>query len=79
MWNPKYYDLGNYLNELVIDNAHPKPPGIKYYFENRATEHDIEYLTKQYVMLEKQGDSEFTWSLDSSLCEECVNAVKQTK
>ena len=32
MWNPKYSDLACYLNELVIDNAHPKHPGIKYYF-----------------------------------------------
>lgn len=21
-WNPRYYDLGNYLNEMVCDNAH---------------------------------------------------------
>ena len=74
MWNPKFYDLGNYLNELVIDNAHPKSPGIKYYFENWPGEDEIEYLTKQYLMLEKSG-TEFTWSLDSNVCEECVDAV----
>ena len=67
-----------YLNELVIDNAHPKHPGIKYYFQNWPTEGEIEYLTKQYMMLEKK-DSDFSWSLDSGLCEECVNAVRYTK
>ena len=81
MWNPKYYDLGNYLNEVVVDNAHPKPPGVKAYFENWPTDSEIEYLTKQYVMLEKQNDEsssdeQFTWSLDNTRCEECVNALR---
>ena len=55
MWNPKYYDLGNYLNELICDNAHPKEPGIKYYFENWPADGEIEYLTRQYLELEENG------------------------
>ena len=31
MWNPQYYDLANYLNELVLDNAYPKGTGVAYY------------------------------------------------
>lgn len=77
MWNPKYYDLGNYLNELVCDNAHPKPPGIKYYMENWPKDEEIEYLTSKYLLLEK-NDSQFKWTLDGS-CEECTRAVRQTK
>ena len=30
-WNPLTYDLGNYLNEHVCDNAHPEGCGIAYY------------------------------------------------
>ena len=58
MWNPQYYDLGNYLNEMICDNAYAKEPGIKYYMENWPKDDEIEYLTKQYMMLEK-NDSTF--------------------
>merc|ERR1712060_1010502 len=41
MWNPMYYDLGNYLNEWICDNAHPRDPGIHYYFDNWPAESEI--------------------------------------
>lgn len=37
-WNPVQFDLANYLNELMLDNAHPKGNGIKYYLENNASD-----------------------------------------
>ena len=78
-WNPKFYDLGNYLNELICDNAHPKPPYIKYYFENWPANDEIEYLTRQYVLLEKSDATDFVWSMDREQCEECFTAVHRTK
>ena len=69
MWNPQYYDLGNYLNELVCDNAHPLEPGIKYYMENWPADAEIEYLTRHYVQLSEKANSEFEWSLDAGKCE----------
>ena len=53
MWNPMYYDLGNYFNEWICDNAHQEAPGIKYYMDNWATDHEIESLVKEYYLLTK--------------------------
>jgi thiamine kinase-like enzyme len=47
-WNPRTYDLGNYLNELVCDNAHPEGCGIKHYPENAPSEATIELFVKSY-------------------------------
>ena len=33
-WNPRAYDLANFINECAVDLAHPFPPGIKYYPSN---------------------------------------------
>ena len=38
MWNPQYYDLANYLNEFVCDNAYPKGTGVAYYMDNWPTD-----------------------------------------
>jgi thiamine kinase-like enzyme len=43
-WNPIQFDLANYLNELELDNAHPKGTGIKYYPENAATDAERQSL-----------------------------------
>ena len=53
MWNPAHYDLGTYLNEMVVDNAHPYGQGVAYYPENWATEEDIERITMHYWILSK--------------------------
>jgi len=71
--------LGNYLNELVCDNAYPLEPGIKYYMKNWPTDAEIEYLTRNYVQLANKGDNTFEWSLEADKCEQCVSAVRQTK
>ena len=73
MWNPQYYDIGNYLNELTCDNAYPKGSGVRYYLENWPTDEEIESITREYFMLTKP---EGHWSMDN---EECRSAVKQVK
>mgnify|MGYP001213050058 CR=1 FL=1 len=55
MWNPQYYDLANYLNELIVDNAYPKGTGVAYYMENWPGDEEIEYLTRQYFKLSSPG------------------------
>ena len=77
MWNPWCYDMGNYLNEWVCDNAHPCAPGVTYYFDNWPTNEEIESLIKQYWLLEKRTiEGDWHWSLDNA---ECRKAVEQTK
>ena len=39
-WNPVQFDLADYLNELMVDNAYPKGCGIAYYPENNATDQE---------------------------------------
>ena len=73
-WNPRYYDLGNYLNEWICDNAHPAPPGITYYFTNWPTDDEIESLTREYWTYYTEGQRD--WSLSDP---ECANALEQTK
>jgi thiamine kinase-like enzyme len=43
------YDLANYLNEIVFDNAHPSDNGIKFYIDNFPTDQEITYLIKCYL------------------------------
>ena len=43
-WNPLTFDLANYLNEYIVDNAYPKGTGIAYYHENAPESWEIEYL-----------------------------------
>lgn len=51
MWNPEYYDIGNYLNEMVFDNAHPEGCGVATYLRNWPTHAEIESITRQYYLL----------------------------
>ena len=46
MWNPEYYDIGNYLNEFVMDNAYPFDNGIALYPRNFPTNKEIEQIVK---------------------------------
>ena len=55
MWNPMYYDLANYLNELVCDNSYPLGIGIRYYWQNWPSDQEIEYMTKLYYELWAQS------------------------
>lgn len=73
-WNPRYYDLGNYLNEWICDNAHPAHPGIFYYYSNWPTDDEIEAITREYWTLYTGGKQE--WSLKKK---ECSKALTQTK
>ena len=43
-WNPLTFDLANYLNEYIVDNAYPKGTGIAYVHENAPEPWEIEYL-----------------------------------
>jgi len=31
-WNPRYYDLANFLVEFTCDNAYPVKPYVHFYF-----------------------------------------------
>lgn len=73
-WNPRYYDLGNYLNEWVCDNAHPVYPGIFYYWSNWPTDEEIETITREYWTLYTGGQR--VWSLAEK---DCAEALEQTK
>ena len=68
-WNPKYYDLGNYINEFICDNAYPvDPPGIHYWMENWPTESEIEALVREYFILEKSDE----WDLEKPECQKAL-------
>ena len=47
-WNPIAYDIANFINECVVDLAHPGPTGIKYYYNNFPDSTERETLCKQY-------------------------------
>ena len=48
IWNPRYYDIAAYINEMVCDNAHPSPKKLAYFFANWATEDELISLARQY-------------------------------
>ena len=64
-WNPLTYDLANYVNEYICDNAYPRGTGVTYWHENEATDQEVEYLVKEYFKCskgDKSGDEiEQSW------------------
>lgn len=48
-WNPAAFDLGNYLTEMALDNAHSFGIGIKYYEANLPTDAEITQISKWYL------------------------------
>ena len=78
-WNPMYYDLGVYLNEMMCDNAHPKAPGIKIYEENWPSDAEIETITRLYWELNErhQGNTSASWSMGHPECQEAVLMTKK--
>ena len=54
MWNPRMYDLANYLNEWCCDNNYPQAPGIAHFLQNFPTEDEIVSLTWHYYKLENE-------------------------
>uniref|UniRef100_A0A7S3ML58 Choline kinase n=1 Tax=Favella ehrenbergii TaxID=182087 RepID=A0A7S3ML58_9SPIT len=75
MWNPRMYDLANYLNEMCCDNAYPAGTGVAHFLENWATEEEIVNITRLYYQLEKGENA--VWSLDDEECRQRVHSVKQ--
>ena len=74
MWNPRYYDVANYLNEFVCENAYPCEPGVTYYMDNWPSNGDIEACTREYWLCGQAPGA--VWSLDNA---ECHEAFQQTK
>ena len=73
MWNPRYYDLGNFLNEWICDNAYPKGTGIAYFLQNWPTEQEIQEVTKCYYKLEQEKAGQSAeWSMELAVCQEAV-------
>lgn len=48
-WNPRAMDLANYINETIVDNAHPVDNGIKYYLRNMMKDEEQEFMIKRYL------------------------------
>ena len=71
-WNPMQFDIANYLNETMIDNAHPKDFGIAYYPDNMLSDRErLEFLTKYlalyYDKFVKSGLSDYDSWLKEAL------------
>jgi thiamine kinase-like enzyme len=50
-WQPRAMDLANYINECLIDNAHPgHPSGIGFFPHNLMTQDEVRYLVKSYLV-----------------------------
>ena len=47
--NPRAFDLANYCNETVIDNAYPLRNGIAYYLENFIKDEEQTLLLTEYL------------------------------
>ena len=44
-------DLANYVNECLIDNAHPgHPSGIGFFPLNAMTQDEVRYLVRAYIL-----------------------------
>lgn len=48
-WNTMAHELANYLNECVLDNAHPCGSGIAYYPENEPTAQEVTAMLTRYL------------------------------
>jgi len=47
-WNPRAYDIAQFINECVVDLAHPGPTGIKYYYNNFPSGEERDELCRYY-------------------------------
>lgn len=43
------YDLANYLNECILDNAHPSGIGICMYPENTPSDEERTAMLRRYL------------------------------
>ena len=78
MWNPQYYDLGNYFNEMICDNAYPQGTGVAYFMSNWPTEQEIETLTRKYWELLQQKDGkDAKWDISKADCSDAIKQVQQ--
>jgi thiamine kinase-like enzyme len=48
-WQPRAYDLANYVNETMCDNSYPLRNGIAFYLENTMTDSEVERLASKYL------------------------------
>ena len=50
-WNPMAFDLGNYLNECMLENAYPHKNGINWYIENVMLENELQHMVQKYMQI----------------------------
>lgn len=50
-WNPMAMDLANYLNETMLDNAHPFKNGIHCYPQNCMTRPELTQMASSYLQV----------------------------
>lgn len=48
-WNPMMMDVANYVNETMIDNAHPGGTGIKTYVDNIMSKDEVISMSRLYL------------------------------
>lgn len=48
-WNPMAFDLANYINETMLDNAYPLDNGIAWYLDNCMTDQEARAMTVVYM------------------------------
>ena len=48
-WEPRAFDLANYINESMLDNAYPMKNGIALYLDNFMNDREQEILFKEYL------------------------------
>ena len=78
-WNPITYDLGNYLNEYSCDNAYPCGTGVTYYYENEASDEDIELIVKEYFRAQWTDEGKTGDEIEALWTQNKTSLVAQTK
>jgi thiamine kinase-like enzyme len=48
-WQPRAFDLANYLNEVAFDNTYPYNKGIALYPQNLMGEAEVRDFLTQYL------------------------------
>lgn len=50
-WNPMAFDLANYVNETMLDNAYPEKDGIAWYVDNCMSHSEIRDMSARYLQV----------------------------
>ena len=48
-WNPMAYDIANFVNESMVDNAYPAKNGVAWFPDNMLTVSEIAKMGSHYL------------------------------